>query len=81
MSKLILGRYINKDSLVHRLDARGKIFLSFYFIVIVFLCNNWQTYAFLLAFVLGCVSLSKINLGFFIKGNCSTRRTTRALRW
>jgi energy-coupling factor transport system permease protein len=68
MSKLILGRYINGDSLVHKLDARGKIFLSFYFIVIVFLCNNWQSYTFLLAFVLGCVGLSKIKLGFFIKG-------------
>lgn len=68
MNKMLLGRYINGNSLVHQLDARGKIFLSFYFIVIVFLCNNVVTYALMLAFVLGCVKLSQIKLGFFMRG-------------
>ncbi|GBG95680.1 energy-coupling factor transporter transmembrane protein [Ligilactobacillus salitolerans] len=68
MDKMLLGRYINGDSLIHRMDPRAKLFLSFYFIVIVFLCNNWQTYTLMVAIVLLCVKLSEISLGFFIKG-------------
>lgn len=68
MSNIILGRYIDGDSVIHRMDSRAKLILSLYFIVVVFLCNNWQTYALLGIFTLGCVLLSKIKLSFFIKG-------------
>ena len=68
MDKMLLGRYINGDSLIHRMDPRAKLFLSFYFIVIVFLCNNWQTYVLMAALVLLFIKLSDISLGFFIKG-------------
>lgn len=68
MDKMLLGRYINGESLIHHLDPRGKLFLSFYFIVIVFLCNNWETYVLMAAMVMLFVKLSDISLGFFIKG-------------
>lgn len=68
MNKLILGRYLPGDSLIYRLDPRGKFLITFYFIGIVFLANNPLSYGFLLLFVLFAVYLSKINLGFFIKG-------------
>ena len=68
MNKLLLGRYVNGDSLVHRMDARSKLVLSFYFVAIIFLCNNWQTYLLLAAFVLMCVKFSDLGIGFFIKG-------------
>jgi len=68
MDKIILGRYLPGDSLVYRLDPRGKFLLTFYFVGIVFLANNVASYAFLLAFVIFAVYLSKINFGFFLKG-------------
>ena len=68
MDKIILGRYLPGDSLVYRLDPRGKFLLTFYFVGIVFLANNVASYAFLLAFVIFAVFLSKINFGFFLKG-------------
>lgn len=68
MDKLILGRYLPGDSIIYRLDPRGKFLLTFYFVGIVFLANNVASYAFLLAFVLFAVYLSKINFGFFIRG-------------
>lgn len=68
MNKLLLGRYVNGDSLVHRMDARSKLVLSFYFVAIIFLCNNWQTYLLLAAFVLMCVKFSDLGIEFFIKG-------------
>ena len=68
MNKLLLGRYIHADSFVHKLDARAKLFLSFYFIVIIFLCNNWQTYTLLGILTLVSVVCSKIKLKFFWDG-------------
>ena len=68
MNKLIFGRYIPGDSLIHRLDPRAKLVASFYFIGIIFLANNWQSYVFLGVFTLFAVFLSKININFFLKG-------------
>ncbi|KRN90575.1 ABC transporter permease [Ligilactobacillus ceti DSM 22408] len=68
MDKILLGRYIKGNSLIHQLDPRLKIFLSFYFIGIIFLCNNWQTYGLLAALTLVCVWLTHVGIGFFVKG-------------
>ncbi|MDR0920772.1 MAG: energy-coupling factor transporter transmembrane protein EcfT [Lactobacillales bacterium] len=68
MDKLIFGRFIPGDSVIHRLDPRAKIIGAFYFILIIFLANNWQTYALMTVFTLFAVALSRINFNFFIKG-------------
>ena len=68
MNKLIFGRFIPGDSLIHRLDPRVKLIASFYFIAIIFLANNWQSYLLAGAFTLFCISFSKIDFGFFIRG-------------
>ena len=60
MNKLIFGRYIPGDSIIHRLDPRAKLVASFYFIGIIFLANNWQSYLFLAIFTLGAIMLSKV---------------------
>ncbi len=59
MNKLIFGRFIPGDSLIHRLDPRVKLIASFYFIAIIFLANNWQSYLLAGAFTLFCISFSK----------------------
>ncbi len=68
MNKLIFGRYIPGDSFIHKLDPRTKLLGSFYFIGIIFLANNWQSYLFLAAFTLVAIALSKISFTFFWKG-------------
>lgn len=68
MNKLILGRYIPGDSLIHHLDPRTKLIASFYFIGIIFFANNWQTYLLLTIFTLVSIFLSKIDMGFFLRG-------------
>lgn len=68
MDKLLLGRYLQGDSLIHRLDPRGKLVLCFYFVLIIFLCNNWQSYLLLTGATFIFVLLSKIDLRYFIKG-------------
>lgn len=68
MEKMIFGRFIPGDSLVHRLDPRAKILFVFFFIAIVFVANNALTYLLLLVFTLLVVFLSKIRLYFLING-------------
>lgn len=68
MNKLIFGRYIPGDSIIHNLDPRVKLLASFYFIGIIFLANNWQSYLFLGIFTLGSILLSGVSLKFFIRG-------------
>ena len=68
MNKLILGRYIPGDSVLHRMDPRAKLLASFYYIGIIFLARTWQAYALLLVFTLALIGISKIKLLFFIKG-------------
>lgn len=68
MEKLIFGRYIPGHSFIHRLDPRAKLMGAIWFIIIIFLANNWVTYLVLTIFVLTAVKLSEINPKFFING-------------
>ncbi|EUJ18452.1 cobalt ABC transporter permease [Listeria aquatica FSL S10-1188] len=68
MDKMILGRYIPGNSWLHSIDPRAKITAVMYFIVIVFMANNWLTYLFLFAYVLYLVFSSKVPFMFFVKG-------------
>ncbi|MFD1549905.1 energy-coupling factor transporter transmembrane component T family protein [Levilactobacillus fuyuanensis] len=68
MSNFIFGRYLPLNSVVHRLDPRAKLLLSFCYIVLVFMANNPVSYLIIIAFTLGSILASKISLGFFLKG-------------
>ena len=68
MDKLIFGRYVTGDSLIHRLDPRAKLLSTILFVVIIFLANNWMTYLGLALFVGVGIYLSDIKLSFFING-------------
>ncbi|MCI1987461.1 MAG: energy-coupling factor transporter transmembrane protein EcfT [Lactobacillus sp.] len=68
MDKLILGRYIPGDSFVHQLDPRTKLMASFYYIAIIFLANNWQSYALMFIATMGMILLSRVRIGFFLRG-------------
>jgi len=45
MEKMIFGRFVPADSAVHRMDPRSKLIVIFLFVCIIFLANNWMTYA------------------------------------
>lgn len=68
MDKLILGRYVPGDSIIHRLDPRSKLLAMIMFIMIIFWANNLVTNLISLAFTLSLVLLSKLKLSFFING-------------
>ncbi len=68
LEKMIFGRYIPGDSIVHRIDARAKLVFVFLFIAIVFLANNWITYSLLIVFTLTIVAVSGIRFYFIVSG-------------
>lgn len=68
MNKLILGRYFPGESFLHHLDPRTKLVSGFYFIFVLFLANNWQTYVLLWVFTLFVLRLSEVRLGTYLRG-------------
>ena len=68
MDNLILGRYIPGDSWIHKLDPRTKLMGTMFFILIIFLANNWITYGLLFLLTLVALKLSGLRLSFFLKG-------------
>lgn len=68
MDKLILGRYIPGNSMIHRLDPRSKLLAMFAFLLLIFWANNLITNVLIIAFVFAMVLLSQIRLPFFING-------------
>lgn len=68
MDRLILGRYVPGDSVVHRLDPRSKLLAMFLYVGIIFWANNLVTNLLLLAFTVVAILLSKISLTYFING-------------
>ncbi|HFI0235736.1 TPA: energy-coupling factor transporter transmembrane protein EcfT [Streptococcus suis] len=68
MDKLILGRYIPGNSLLHRLDPRSKLLAMFLFLLVIFWANNLVTNLVLIGFVFGLIGLSSIKFSFFLNG-------------
>lgn len=68
LEKMLFGRYIQGDSFVHKMDPRAKLIGAFYFIIIIFLANNWITYLAMAIFTFLCVFLSGIPIKVFING-------------
>ena len=68
MEKMIIGRYVPADSLLHRMDPRSKLIIVFMFVCVVFIANNVWTYAILTGYTLTMAVLSKIRARFLIGG-------------
>ncbi len=64
-SKILFGRFVPTNSIIHRLDPRAKLMLSFYFIIIIFFANNWLSYTFLALFTLAIILCTRVKLSFF----------------
>lgn len=66
--KLIVGRYIPLESLVHQLDARAKLLIAVTYITLLFVANNWYSYLALIMFALLGIDLSRIPPAYFWRG-------------
>lgn len=60
MRDITLGQYYPAKSPVHRMDARAKIIAMILFMVMVFFCNSFMSFAFLTVVVLLLIALSRL---------------------
>ena len=68
LKDITLGQYFPGDTIVHRLDPRTKLLLVRVYIVALFLCKWFVSYALALAFLVTAIALSKIRLKALFKG-------------
>jgi energy-coupling factor transport system permease protein len=68
MDSVIIGKYIPRDSLIHRMDPRSKLLLIFAFVLIIFLANNAESYGLLLVYTLFITLLTKVPFSYILKG-------------
>ncbi|MGG0413453.1 energy-coupling factor transporter transmembrane component T family protein [Peribacillus simplex] len=68
LDKMIIGRYVPANSLMHKMDPRSKLLLVFLFVCVVFLANNVVSYGLLAVFTILLISLSKIPLRYLYNG-------------
>lgn len=61
MNNVVFGRYQNKDTLVHKLDVRVKLFLMIALMVLVFLPFKAYSFAFLFLFLIISLVIAKVN--------------------
>jgi energy-coupling factor transport system permease protein len=65
---ITIGQYLPGDSFVHKLDPRVKILLSFVYIIVLFIVNNFTGYIFLTIFTLLTILIAKIPFKYILKG-------------
>ena len=68
LDKMIIGRYVPANSLMHKMDPRAKLLLVFLFVCVVFLANNVVSYGLLAVFTILLIILSKIPLRYLYNG-------------
>jgi energy-coupling factor transport system permease protein len=68
MDKVIFGRYVPVESLLHRMDPRSKLLIIFIFVCVVFIANNSLTYGILLVYTILMITFSKVRIRFILSG-------------
>jgi energy-coupling factor transport system permease protein len=68
LKDITIGQYFPGDSVIHKLDPRTKIVITFLFIVIIFFIRYFAGYGMILAFLLLTIYLSKLPFKYVVKG-------------
>lgn len=68
LSDITIGQFFPGTSLLHKLDPRVKLALTFAYIILIFIPKNWVGLAAAAAFLLLCVCLSRIPPKVLLKG-------------
>jgi len=68
LKDITIGQYFPGDSVIHKLDPRTKIIITFLFIVIIFFIRYYAGYGMILAFMLLTIYLSRIPFKFVLRG-------------
>ncbi|GAB6138749.1 energy-coupling factor transporter transmembrane component T family protein [Halanaerobaculum tunisiense] len=67
LDDIMIGQYIEQDSVVHKLDPRIKIIVIALFILSIFLLDTFGGYLVLAAFILLTVMLAKLEVKYLVR--------------
>ena len=67
-NKLIIGRYLPNNSVIHHLDPRAKSFICIYVYYFNIFAHSFATFGWIILLILMFMFLAKIKLWFLIKG-------------
>lgn len=65
---ITIGQYFPTNSVLHRLDVRMKLILTFLFIILIFLCKNYFSMLLMIFLLTAMVALSKVPFKMVVKG-------------
>ena len=65
---ITIGQYIRMDSVIHKLDARLKILLTFAYIILLFIISKPLAYIFFCLATFTVIKMSKIPFKYILKG-------------
>lgn len=68
MKDLTIGQYFPGDSVIHRLDPRTKITLSFMYIMVLFFVKTFSAYAMALVYLYVVMKIANIPFSMLFKG-------------
>lgn len=68
LKDITLGQYFPGNSFIHRLDPRTKLIMLVVYIVALFTVKGWIGYGVMLAFLLGCIAISRIPPKSIVRG-------------
>lgn len=68
LSDITIGQFFPGRSLLHRMDPRVKLALTFAYIIVIFLPQNWVGLGLAVGFLVMCVLLSRIPIRLILKG-------------
>lgn len=64
---ITIGQFFPGNSVIHKLDPRMKIVLTFFYIIVIFFCKNFAALGGIFALLLIVILLSKISLKLIYK--------------
>ncbi len=67
MGNVTLGRYINLDSPIHRLDPRAKIVGMLLLLIAIFIPAGWIGYGILFVYATAVIMKAKLSFGYVVK--------------
>lgn len=65
---ITIGQYFPTNSVLHRLDVRMKLILTFLFIILIFLCKNYFSMILMVLLLASMVAISKVPFKTVVKG-------------
>lgn len=68
LSDITIGQFFPGESLLHRMDPRVKLALTFLYIIVLFVPQNWVGLGLAVGFLALCVLISRIPIKVILKG-------------